>query len=401
MPRDRFDAVVVGLGAMGSAALAELARRGLRVLGLDRLRPPHTLGSSHGESRIIRKAYMEHPDYVPLVLRAYDAWMDLERRSGLELLIRTGGLMIGRRGSRTVEGALLSARTHGLEAVPLDADELARRFPPFRPGPDEVAVYEPDAGVLRPEVAVTAFLLDATLHGAQVLTGPEYGVVSLESGAAGWTIQTHETRFEAGKVVVSTGAWLSGFAGDLGFGALRTLSVERQVPFWMHPQEIAPFLIDRFPIYVWELSDGRSIYGFPTLDQRTVKGALHHGGDRSPDAEMVDRTVREVDRAAYRDALAGCLPALAGPPEREAVCLYTNTPDEHFLLGAVPGRDGIFVAGGFSGHGFKFAPVVGEALADLVIGGVTGLPIGFLSPDRFRTTSPKPLSDLSGDRASP
>lgn len=395
MPHSGYDVIVVGLGAMGSATLAELARRGRRVLGLERYRPPHAMGSSHGESRIIRQAYMEHPDYVPLARRAYELWETWAERSGLDLITQTGGLMIGTADSHTIQGTLESARIHALAVELLDRRAMSRRFPPFCLEEGQVAVYEPAAGVLRPELAISAFLLEAALSGATLQTGET--VTGMDRGPDRWTVQTDQGTYEADQVVLTVGAWLGDLIRSLGLanqGPTAHLSVERQVPLWFRPSDITPFLIDRFPIYVWELRDGASIYGFPSLDQRTVKGAFHHGGDWAPHPDAVDRNVRREDRDRYLRVLGERLPQMVGEWDRGSVCLYTNTRDEHFVVDRVPGETGLFLAGGFSGHGFKFAPVIGEALADLVTEGKTALPIGFLSAGR--TGLPARAQDREG-----
>jgi sarcosine oxidase len=353
----RFDAAVVGLGEMGSAACYHLARRGLRVLGLERFGPAHDRGSSHGSSRIIRQAYFEHPDYVPLLLRAYELWRELQAESGMRLLLRTGGLMIGPEEGAVVSGALKSARRHALAHKLLTPAELRRMIPAFEPV-REVALYEPEAGVLFPEDCVVAHLDGARRRGAVLRFGAL--VESLDS-------------IPAERVVITAGAWASRFLPNL------PLSVERVLLYWFEPGDVAPFAPDRFPIWIWDVP-GLAFYGFPSLDGETVKVAFHHGGEPAdPDALRREVARAEVDR--MRERLRRTIPALDAPLRRAVACMYTNTPDEHFAIGLE--RPGAAFAAGFSGHGFKFASVVGEILADLVVDGKTRHEIGFLSPRRF------------------
>lgn len=376
-----YDVIVVGLGGMGSAAAYHLAGRGRRVLGLERFGPAHSLGSSHGRSRIIRQAYFEDPAYVPLVLRAYDLWAQLERDAGVALLHCTGGLMIGVAESAVLAGSLHSAREHGIAHEMLDADALRRRFPPFRPAPGTIALWEQQAGVLRPEAAVRAHLelaerLGAELHFEEPITGWEAGL-----GGEGVRVTTSRGVYEASRLVITPGPWAPSLLADLHL----PLAVERQVQLWFDPVGgIEPFLPDKFPIYIWELATNAAIYGFPALDGPLggVKVAFHHGGTPAT-ADTLDREVSPAEIDALRQVLADHIPALAGACRDMAPCMYTNTPDENFVIALHPQYPQVAVAAGFSGHGFKFACVVGEILADLATEGSTRHPIGLFAPERF------------------
>ena len=359
-----YDVAIAGLGAMGSAAARALALRGLRVVGFDRFAPPHALGSSHGRSRIIREAYFEHPSYVPLVQRAYVLWEELERESGERLLLRTGGLMIGRPEGLLVTGALASARAHGLVHERIDAEEIARRVPALRPATGMVGVWEPRAGVLFPEPAVAAFLASARRHHAEIHTGEP--VVSWRPEGDGVEIRTPRGDYHAGRLVVATGAWFLGLVPELAL----PLSVERVALFWFEPRaDPAAFDPERFPVFILEHADGRFIYGFPRLEG-AVKLARHHEGEPA-DPDRLRRDVDADEVESMRAILRPYLPDADGPLRETAVCMYTNTPDGHFLIGSHPRQPRVLLVSACSGHGFKFAPAIGEIVSDLVIEGRT------------------------------
>ena len=374
-----YDAIVAGLGGMGSAAAYRLAGRGRRVLGLERFSPAHDRGSSHGRSRIIRQAYFEHPDYVPLVLRAYELWEQLERETGRELMTLTGGLMIGRREDELVAGSVRSAEEHGLPYELLDAREIEDRFPPFSPDPDTVALYEERAGFLRPEESVRAHLDRADSLGADLRF--EEPLLSWEPSGAGVRVDTPEGSYEAERLIVTPGAWAPQLLADLRI----PLEVERQVMYWFEPRGgIEPFLPDRFPIFIWEPDDGNMFYGFPAQDDdRGVKTAFFRLGGLPTTPETIDREVREEEIGLIRTNLAAHVPDLAGRCLEAKACMYTNTPDLHFVISPHPEYPQVVLACGFSGHGYKFCSVVGEILADLATEGSTRHPIDLFSPARF------------------
>lgn len=382
-----YDAVVVGLGAMGSAAALHLASRGKRVLGLDRYRPPHRQGSSHGRTRAIRKAYFEHPSYVPLLARSYDLWRKLEADSGRDLLRLTGALMLGPPESTVVAGSREAARQHGLPHEVLDSRELARRFPPFAAGPEMIGLLEREGGVLRPEDCIEAQLELAAARGAELHF--DEPVLSWEALGQdrGARIRTSRGTYETGVLILASGAWNGPLLAPLGLEL--PLRVVRKVMTWLQPEGgVEPFLPERFPVWVWDPGQGADVvYGFPAVDgpQGGVKLGIHSGGEAC-DPDTVQRTTGKEDVAELRRCLGDRLPALRPgleAPLRSCVCLYTNTPDGHFILGPHPEAPQVLLAAGLSGHGFKFAGVVGEIMADLAAGGATRHEISLFSPRRF------------------
>ena len=360
-----YDAIVIGLGAMGSAALRALSRRGWRLLGIDRFTPPHDRGSSHGASRIIREAYFEHPSYVPLVRRAYLLWEELERESGRKLLLPTGGLMIGPPDGVLVAGALRSAGEHGLAHECLDASAMRWRFPLFRIGDDVAGVWEPRAGVLSPEASIEAFLATARRHGAEIHANEP--AMSWSAGETGVRVTTGRGRYSAGRLILCAGAWLPGLLQDLAL----PLAVERVVQLWFDPATKADaeaFAPERCPVWIWEHERDRFLYGFP-ISERGIKLARHHEGEPA-DPDHVRRDVSEREVAEVRAVMERCVPAAAGALRDSAVCLYTNTPDSHFVVDQHPLHPTVLIVSACSGHGFKFAPVIGEIVSDWVVDGV-------------------------------
>jgi len=358
------DVIIVGLGAMGSATAYHLARRGRRVLGLDRFSPPHTMGSSHGQTRIIREAYFEHPCYVPIVQRAYTLWDELSRAANTPLFLRTGGLMIGAPDSIVFTGAKHSADTHRLPHEILSAADVRRRFPALRPDDDMMAVLEPRAGILFPERCIAAHLALAARHGANLRC--EEPVVRWSAGEHGVEVTTTKGTHHAGQMILSAGGW----ARELLPGLNPPLAVERQTLFWFEPLS-APkhFYPERCPIHLWQIGGGqrRFFYGFPDLGDG-VKVACHHDGAMvSPD--FVSREVAPDEVEGMRGLLRRHLPNANGPLRSATVCLYTNTPDEHFWIDRHPAHPQVLIASPCSGHGFKFSSAIGEILGDLVIDG--------------------------------
>ncbi len=354
-----YDVVVVGLGGVGSAAAAALSRRGQRVLGLDRYGPVHDQGASHGETRIVRKAYFEGAGYVPLLHRAYELWDELG------LLTRIGGLFMGSADSRVLAGSLGTAQQWDLPHEVLEAAEISRRFPAMTPPTGTVALYEPDAGWVSPEAAVGAQLERAARAGADL--HHEEPVLSWEATFDGVRVTTGEGTYEAGSLVLAPGRW----AVDLLPGLPVALRVEqRRVHFF--PGTAGDFAPGRFPIWLWERPDGTVPYGFPDVGTG-VKASVHHSRLR-PAADWPGEDVAEL--------LAPLLAGLGTRPLRSADCTYTLTPDEHFVVGRHPEHDRVLVACGFSGHGFKLTPVLGEALADLAVDGSTSYDLAQFDPQR-------------------
>jgi sarcosine oxidase len=356
------DVVVVGLGAMGSAAAFQLARRGRKVLGLDRFTPPHSLGSSHGETRIIREAYFEHPLYVPLVQRAYQLWAELELTSGRELLRITGGLMVGRPDGVLVSGARRSAEQHALAHEILTAAEVRRRFPVLRPADDMVAVWEPRAGILFPEACVGAHLALAQAHDAMLRF--DEPVTNWRIDDDGVIVATTRGEYRARQLLLTAGSWIRSLVQELNL----PFTVERQVVYWFAPRADAGiFAPSRCPIHLWETRPREFFYGFPDCGNG-VKVAVHHGGELT-DPERLQREVAPGEIAAIRELVRRFVPDADGALRSSSVCMYTNTPDEHFWIDWHPDHEQVLIASPCSGHGFKFSGVIGEVLADLLISG--------------------------------
>ena len=366
--------IVLGLGGMGSAAAAHLARRGAEVVCIEQFVPGHDKGSSHGESRIIRQAYFEDPAYVPLLLRAYELWEDLDRDDP-GIFRPTGGLFLGTPETGAVSGSLASAREHDLPHQLLDAQEIRRRFPAFAPRDDEVGVFEERSGFVRPERTVLEHWRRAHAAGAALRPGR---ALAWEADGDGVRVRTAGGTIEGDRLVVSPGAWAPSLLADLGL----PLVVSRQAVFWFRPTEPAAYALGTHPVFVWE-RPGLSPYGFPCIDEDGgVKIGVHHRGPET-DPDDVVREVSARDAAELADLVRPLLPSLPGTFLRGITCLYTTTPDHDFVIGPHPEHENVAIACGFSGHGFKFVPVVGEILADLALDGSTRHPIGLFDPTRF------------------
>ncbi len=362
---------------MGSAAAYHLAGRGRRVLGLEQYDPAHDRGSSHGRSRIIRQAYAEDPSYVPLLLRAYELWERLERETGRDLMTLTGGLMIGAPESDLVSGSLRSAREHDLPYEMLDAREIQHRFPSLNPRPNTVALFEKRVGFVRPEESVRAHLDRAEELGAELRFGEK--VLSWEASEEKVRVETTAGSYESGRLVFSPGSWAPGLLEDLGI----PFEVERQVMYWFEPERDPElFSAKRFPVFIWEPEDGRIFYGVPDRPD-AVKAAFHHGGEKVQNPDTLDRDVRAEEVGLIRGYLREYVPALDGKLLEARACMYTNTPDLHFVIGGHPHYPQVVLACGFSGHGYKFCGVVGEVLADLITEGATSHPVDLFSPTRL------------------
>ena len=354
----KFDVVIVGLGAMGSAAAYHLAKRGRKVLGLDRFAPPHAFGSSHGQTRIIREAYFEHPHYVPLIQRAFALWSDLEQDTGQRLFRQTGGLMIGRSDSAVFSGAKRSAEEHRLHHEILAAAEVCRRFPALRPTDEMMAVWEPRAGVLFPEACVEAHLTLARKHGASLHVSEP--ALRWDPDGAGARVITSKGEYSADQLLLTAGSWIQSLLLDWKL----PFTVERQIQFWFEPKNAATFHPARCPIHLWEYEPGRHFYGFPDLGEG-VKVAGHHEG-KIVQPDSIEREVNPEEVETMRRLVRKFLPAADGPLRAAVVCMYTNTPDRHFFMDRHPGHPQVLIASPCSGHGFKFSSVIGEVLADLM-----------------------------------
>jgi sarcosine oxidase len=371
-----YDAIIAGLGSMGSAALYTLAARSYRVLGIDRFDVPNTLGSSIGVNRIIRLAYAEHPDYVPLLHRAYALWRDLEQISGERLLVITGGIDAGPETGVIVRGSLRSCAAHQLPHDVLTARELGDRFPGYRLPADMCAVYQPDGGFLMSERCVTTYVRQALVLGAEI-HGRER-VAGWDVTADGVRVKTEYRTYEARRLIVAAGPWTAGLVPRLAPLAIP----ERQVLLWTQPLSPDRFRPDNFPVFNLEAADGR-YYGFPVYEVPGFKMGKYHHRHEATDADAVVRECSPEDEAVLRDGVRRYFPEADGPTLAMKVCMFTNSPDEHFLLDRYPGAPEVVIAAGFSGHGFKFCSVVGEIAADLAMEGRTRWNIDLFRLGRF------------------
>ncbi|MCA9040501.1 MAG: N-methyl-L-tryptophan oxidase [Planctomycetaceae bacterium] len=376
MPRPIFDCIVIGTGGFGSAALYHLARRGLKVLGLEQFTPAHQLGSSHGETRIIRQAYFEHPNYVPLLLRGYELFEELEQTSGKKLFEQCGLFLSGPPDGETIQGANLARKLHQIPLETVDASEYADRFPGYKMPEDHSVVFEPVAGFLRVEETVRAHLDEAQEAGATLKF--ESAVRSWQPEQNQFLVTTDQEEFIARKLLITAGAW----ASDLLQGINVPLQVRRKVLCW-HPVQSASYnLAGGAGCFFFEMPYGL-FYGFPSLDGQTLKLAEHTGGNDISHPETLVREELEGDGTSVSNFVTNCLPELSPQSVRQAVCMYTMTPDHHFLIDEHPDHPGLYFGAGFSGHGFKFTSVIGEVFADLISSGKTNLSIDFLSAKRF------------------
>jgi sarcosine oxidase len=380
---------VIGLGGAGSAALYQLAGRRKRVLGLDQFEPPHALGSSHGDSRITRLAIGENPAYSPLAVRSHEIWRELEQRSGEELMITTGGLMMAPETSTEMfhgtpaflHQTIAAAREYGIAHELLSNRDIARRFPQFRLAGSEVGYYEPGAGVLRPEHCVAAHLKQAAARGASVHTNER--VVALEriGGQTSVRVRTERGSYESGAVVLAAGPWVAEFAPPAW---RRHLRVTRQVMYWFRPAREVEFRPGVFPIFVW-IFGNRFLYGLPTLDGEVagVKAATEQD-DLETTSDSVDRTVTTTEIETFaRDYLVERLPGLSNECVQAATCLYTQTPGADFLIDRHPDVPGLIIASPCSGHGFKHTAALGEVLADMVDGRSPRVDLSLFSSERL------------------
>lgn len=374
---DPYDVIVVGVGGMGCAACYHLARRGLGVLGLERFDIPHAFGSSHGHTRIIRLAYAEDPAYVPLLRRAYALWREMGEAADERLLYVTGGIDAGPEGSELFAGSLAACRAHGLRHELIDGAAVNRRFQGYRLPADHACLYQPDAGFVLPERAIVVHVAAAQALGAEIRARePVLGWEQLPGG--GVRVTTARGEYEAGRLVLSPGAWVGGLAPPLAGLAVP----ERQVLGWFQPRHPGWFGPDAFPVANIDFAEGR-YYLLPTWGVPGLKiGRYNHLGERvAPDA--LNREVTAADEAALRLCLSRYFPDADGPVMALAACMFTNTPDEHFIIDALPGAPAVLVVSACSGHGFKFAPVVGEIVADLVADGRSRFDLSMFRLGRF------------------
>lgn len=373
-----YDAIVIGVGGVGSAALWQLASRGARVLGVDRFLPGHDRGSSHGETRIIRLAYFEHPDYVPLLRRAYDLWAEVERETNQKLFHQVGLLQAGPIDGEVISGVLASARQHALAIDTMTPAEAMRRFPAFSIAAGDTAVFEPTAGYLRVETCVRACFELAQRAGAEFR---EAAVAAWRYEQGEFVVNTDRGSLRAKKLVISPGAWASSLLPELSSHFV----VRRKPLYWFEAPDAAYAAAAGCPTFLFERGPS-AFYGFPAIDGLGVKAAEHTGGEILSDP-LRDRRPEVIDAADLsrvwgfvKESLPGVLPNVV----RHAACLYTMSPDGHFLVDRLPSNEHVALCAGLSGHGFKFVTVLGQILADFTLAERTELPVAFLNSARWR-----------------
>ena len=371
-----YDAIVIGLGGMGSAALFELAKRGKRVLGIEQFDIAHDMGSSHGVTRIIRLAYHEHPSYVPLMRRAYELWRELEATVNEQILHITGSIDAGPPDGSNFKGSLLSCEEHDLPHDVLTSTELTDRFPGYRLPPGTMAVFQGEGGFLLPERCIALFIERAQALGATVHTGER--TLEWESTHGGVRVKTDCGIYEAESLIITAGAWTSKLLPSLGAAAVP----ERQVLAWFETLRPELFTPDNFPVFNLVVEEGQ-FYGFPEFGVPGFKLGKYHHLEENVDPDTIDRQSNSQDEAVLRDFTEKYFPDAAGVTSSMKVCMFTNSPDEHFIIDRLPDAPNVAIAAGFSGHGYKFSSVVGEILTDLTIDGETSHDIGMFRLSRF------------------
>ncbi|MBR0557889.1 N-methyl-L-tryptophan oxidase [Ciceribacter sp. L1K23] len=371
-----YDVAVIGLGAMGSAALAYLAGRGAKVIGIEAKYPAHALGSSHGDSRLIRLGYFEDPSYVPLLQRAYENWRSLETRLGADILTVTGVLQIGMPDSKIVSGTLKSSALHGLPHLVLDQKSMAERFPAFRLDEGEIGVFDPQGGYIRPEAAIMGYLKLAAADGAVMHFGER--VTAVEPSDDGVTILSNEGRYRARKIVIATGAWIAELVPELR-GMANPI---RQVVAWYQPSDGFVAQPERMPCFLRDEGPEGSYFGFPVIGTDGVKIGRHAHFRESIDPDLENPPVNDADRALLDGFARKRLPSAASVRMKSTTCRYTMLPSEDFLIDAIPHQKNVVICSACSGHGFKFTSVVGEILADLALDGGTSLPVDVFKFER-------------------
>jgi sarcosine oxidase len=354
-----YDAIVIGLGGMGAAALSALARRGRRVLGLEQFGIGHDLGSSHGHTRVIRTAYYEHPSYVPLCRQSFAEWRDLERRTNRNLLVDCPCLSIGLPDGELIAGVQRAAQEHQLQVESFDASELTRRYPQFRFSDPYVGALERESGFLYVDACVRALVDDAIAAGAEVRENTP--VIHWHADDAGIRVRTSDGEISARRLVITAGPW----TGQLLNTVSAMLTVMRQIVFWFQTDDSPNFSASRFPVFMADVPDG-CFYGIPATHGRGLKVARHYQAPELQSLDEIQRTIDSRDESPIREFVRRHIPEGDRPVENSSVCIYTLTPDRHFVIDRHPQFDSVALACGFSGHGFKFAPVVGELLADLI-----------------------------------
>jgi sarcosine oxidase len=374
-----YDVIVAGLGGMGSAASWQLARRGQRVLGLEQYDIPHAYGSSHGVSRIIRLPYYEHPSYVPLVQRAFALWREAEAASGRVLMVTTGSIDASPEDDPLFQGALNSAILHNLPHEVLTGDQVNERFPGYHLPAGHRAVFQPQGGLIASERAIVAHAELAMTHGAELHAREKLLHWEAQPNGEGVEVVTNKGRYYAARLVLTAGAWMGELAAPLASVAVP----ERQVLAWLQPHRPDYFGPDKFPVFNLQVEEGR-YYGLPIYDVPGFKFGRYHHQNETGAADTVAREPDEADETLLRAFGERYFPAGSGATMALRSCMFTNTPDEHFILDYHPDHAQVVLASPCSGHGFKFCSVIGEIIADLATGdGTTSHDIGFLRLGRL------------------
>lgn len=372
-----YDVIVMGIGGMGSAATHHLAQRDVDVLGLERYDVPNAMGSSHGVTRIIRKAYHEHPDYVPLLDRAYELWRELDASHDRTLLHTHGSVAAGLPDSDTVTGAKEACETHGLKYEIHDTAQLTERFPGFDFPANFKALYQPEGGFLWSEQCIVAHVNATHREGGTIHAREE--VIDWENRDQGVRVETDRDIYTAEKLVIAAGAWAPKLLPEFR----NLLEPQRQVLGWFQPTVPERFAPTSFPVFVVDRGADGLYYGFPRFHVPGVKVGKHYHLGEAVDPDEMPRKPHLEDEDTLREFLEHCLPAANGPQMALSTCLYTNTPDKEFVIDHHPVHENVVIACGFSGHGFKFSSVVGEILSDLILDGGTDHPIDRFAADRF------------------
>ena len=371
-----FDCIVIGVGGMGSSTLYNLAKRGRRVLGLEQFDIPHAEGSSHGVNRIIRLAYYEHPSYVPLLRRAYELWSEIESVTGEQLLYKTGSIDTAPSGHEVFEGSLESCLLHDIPHRVLNHAQINEEFPGYQLPPGHMGLLQGDGGFVLSERSIVAYAnaamsTGAEIHAREVVSG-------WEPDQGGVRVFTDRGEYTAERLVITAGAWTSGMVPILDDLAVP----ERQVLAWLQPIDGSLYTPEVFPVFNAYFDEGR-YYGFPVYGIPGFKVGRYHHLEEVIDPDFAIKTVNSEDEAVLRSAVERYFPKANGTTMTLKTCMFTITPDEHFIVDLLPANSQVAVAAGFSGHGFKFASVIGEILADLAINGETEHNIDLLKIDRF------------------
>lgn len=370
------EVAVIGLGSMGSFAFWQLAKLGIDVIGFERFQPGHDQGAGHGETRIFRTAYGEGVEYVPLLQAARELWRQLETEANTELYIENGGTMFGAKDDLFIQTVQESVNQFNLPHKIMEANEARQKYPQIAFKDDQVAVFENHAGFVKPELAIQTAVARGEQLGGKAFTNTE--ITKIEPDEHGVTIRSHDQTYRVNHVIVSSGGWTSSLVPQ----AKLPVQLERQVLVWYNARNPEKFTANQFPIFS-RMKEGIGFYGFPSIDGKTVKVALHHGGKFINHPDEVDRDIHESDLTPVTELVKEYLPDLIPEPVKAKTCFYTNTPDEHFILGPVPNESNITLLGPMAGHGFKFAPIMGKIAAQLAIGETPELQISMFNPGRF------------------